>query len=145
MLPKLNSDFRHDDLIENTIKIHDANNNGIFESSDYILFYGQSPNNWIFNSSSSSFSHQIHLFSDEVFYFLTIDNQSDGKRIQQKQTHSNPTKIITTFNDYVFHEAELENLIQSGQQWFGERFDYQNSQNFSFSFPNIEQNLASFN
>ena len=49
MLPKLNSDFRYDDLTENAIKIYDSNNNGVFESSDYILFYGQSPNNWIFN------------------------------------------------------------------------------------------------
>jgi hypothetical protein len=140
MLPKLNSDFRHDDLIENTIKIHDANNNGVFESEDYLLFYGQSPHQWVFNPISVSFLHQVHLFSDEVNYYLTIDNQSNGKRIQEKQTYSNPTKIITSFNDYAFHEAELENLIQSGQQWFGERFDYQNSQNFSFSFPNIEQN-----
>ena len=30
MLPKLNSDFRHDDLTENAIKIYDSNNNGVF-------------------------------------------------------------------------------------------------------------------
>ena len=94
MLPKLNSDFRYDDLTENAIKIYDSNNNGIFESSDYILFYGESPNRWIFNPPSSSFSHQIHLFSDEVIYFLTIDNQSAGKRIQQKMNLLNPTQTI---------------------------------------------------
>ena len=140
MLPKLNSDFRHNDLTENAIEIYDLNDNGVFESSDYILFYGESADNWIFNPSSSSFSHQKHLFSDEVFYFITVDNQSAGKRIQQKTILLNPTQTVKTFNDYAFHELELENLIQSGQQWFGERFDYQNSQTFNFSFPNLDQN-----
>ena len=36
MLPKLNSDFRHDGLQENAIKVVDNNSNGIFESEDYI-------------------------------------------------------------------------------------------------------------
>ena len=140
MLPKLNSDFRHNDLIENAIEIHDLNNNGVFESSDFILFYGESADSWVFNPTSSSFSHQINLFSDEVFYFLTIDSQSAGKRIQEKMTLLNPTQTIKNFNDYAFHELELENLIQSGQQWFGERFDYQSSQSFNFTFPNLDQN-----
>ena len=59
MLPKLNSDFRHNDLIENAIQVYDLNNNGIFESVDFILFYGESPNKWIFDSTSFSFKHKL--------------------------------------------------------------------------------------
>ena len=84
MLPKLNSDFRHNDLVENAINIYDSNNNGVFENGDYILFYGQSPNSWKYDAQTSLFKHDTHLFSDEVNYFLTIDNQSNGKRIGQK-------------------------------------------------------------
>ena len=51
MLPSLNSDFRYDDLIENSIKIHDLNNNNFFDYEDYILFYGQSPHVWKFDSN----------------------------------------------------------------------------------------------
>jgi len=138
MLPKLNSDFRHNDLVENAINIYDSNNNGVFESGDYILFYGQSPHSWRYDAQSSLFKHETHLFSDEVNYFLTTDNQSDGKRIGQKQSLHNPTKRITSFNAFSFHELELENLIHSGKEWFGERFDSQNSQSFDFSFPNLE-------
>jgi hypothetical protein len=138
MLPKLNSDFRHNDLVENAINIYDSNNNGVFEDGDYILFYGQSPHSWKYDAQSSLFKHETHLFSDEVNYFLTIDNQSNGKRIEQKQALQNPTKMITSFNDFSFHELEFENLIHSGREWFGERFDSQNSQSFDFSFPNLE-------
>ena len=138
MLPKLNSDFRHNDLVENAINIFDLNNNGVFEDGDYILFYGQSPNTWKFDAQSRLFKHEKHLFADDVNYFLTTDNQFNGKRIEQKQALQNPTKNITSFNTFSFHELELENLIKSGKEWFGERFDSQNTQSFDFSFPNLE-------
>ena len=138
MLPKLNSDFRHNDLVENAINIYDSNNNGVFENGDYILFYGQSPHTWKYDAQSSLFKHETHLFSDAVNYFITTDSQYDGIRIEQKEALQNPTKTITSFNAFSFHELELENLINSGREWFGERFDSQNGQSFDFSFPNLE-------
>ena len=50
MLPNLNSDFRYSDLKENAIYIYDNNNNGVFNSEDYLLFFGQSSNEWKFDS-----------------------------------------------------------------------------------------------
>ncbi len=141
MLPKLNSVFRQSDLVENAINIYDLNNNGIFENGDYILFYGQSPHTWKYDAQLNLFNHETHLFSDEVNYFLTTDNQNDGKRIDLKQVIQNPTKTITSYNAFQFHESELENLIKSGSQWYGERFDIQNSKSFDFSFPNIDQSI----
>lgn len=139
MLPKLNSDFRYDDLVENAIKIYDANSNGVFESADYILFYGESPHIWNYDTSSGLFNHQTHLFTDEVNYFLVIDNQHAGKRVMAKQALQDASKTITSFNAFSFHEIENENLIHSGKEWFGERFDIQNSQSFNFNFPNLDQ------
>jgi len=138
MLPKLNSDFRHNDLVENAINIYDSNGNGVFENGDYILFYGQSPHSWKYDAQSGLFKHETNLFSDDVNYFLTTDNQYYGRRIMQKQSLQNPTKMITSFNDFSSHELEFENLIHSGREWFGERFDSQNSQSFDFSFSNLE-------
>jgi hypothetical protein len=63
MLPKLNSDFRYNDLVENAINIYDLNNNGVFENGDYILFYGQSPHTWKYDPQSSLFKHETHLFN----------------------------------------------------------------------------------
>jgi protein involved in ribonucleotide reduction len=139
MLPKLNSDFRYSDLTENAIKVYDSNNNGVFDNGDYILFYGMSANIWNFNDNTNLFEYETHLFADEVSYFLTIDNQSSGKRVAEKDLLQNPTKTITTYNAYLHHEEELENLIQSGNKWFGERFSYDSKQSFSFSFPNLIQ------
>ena len=138
MLPHLNSDFRHKDLVENAISVYDANNNGIFESSDYILFYGQSPDTWHLDTLDGFFKHKKHLFSDYTNYFLTVNNISTGKRIASKQFIQNSANIITTFDDFAFHESDNENLISSGRNWFGERLDIQNNQSFSFIFPNLD-------
>ena len=137
MLPKLNSDYRCSDLIENPIIIYDSNNNGIFESEDYFLFYGMSSDIWRFNEASNLFEHEIHLFSDEVNYFITIDNDSQGIRIEEEPPLLNATKQITEYSAYAFHEQEIENLIKSGRKWFGEQFLNGNSLSFNFSFPDL--------
>jgi len=139
MLPNLNSDFRYSDLTENAIKVYDINGNGIFENGDYILFYGMSAHIWNFNENTNLFEHEMHLFTDEVNYFLTIDTQSNGKRIYQKDLIQDPTKIITTYNAFSNHELELDNLIKSGRKWFGERFSDGISKSFEFFFPNLIQ------
>ena len=98
MLPRLNSDFRHLDLVENAIKVYDFNNNGFFDNTDYVLFYGMSPNVWRFNETNYLFEYEIHLFSNQVNYFLTIDNTSTAKRVTPKQLLQAPTKIINHYS-----------------------------------------------
>ena len=141
MLPKLNSDFRHDGLQENAIKVVDNNSNGIFESGDHILFYGQSPDRWNYKETDGRYHHQKNIFSRKTYYFITTDLGSGGKRISIQNTQ-NFDVSVTEFDDYVFHEQDLENFIKSGAQWYGEKFDLTNSYNFSFSFPNLVQNSS---
>ena len=81
MLPESNSVFRYNDLIENAIKIYDQNSNGFFDQNDYILFFGHSPTVWRFNESTGLFNHEINLYSDDVYYFLTVNNSTNSKRI----------------------------------------------------------------
>ena len=143
MLPKLNSDFRFQDLTQISVQYFDNNNNGLFDPSDYILFYGQSPDQWIYDTINQIFSLEKHLFSDVVYYFLNYNpEQQDFKIIQQKTECINPSLNISTFPDFISHEYELENLIQSGNKWFGERFNNQ-SLNIDFNFPNLSQGVQS--
>ena len=142
MLPSLNSDFRYDDLIENSIKIHDLNNNNFFDYEDYILFYGQSPHVWKYDSISQNFNHHRHLYSDNVYYFINVDQERTGKRIQEKPIVINATTNISSFNDYQIHELETYNLIKSGKKWMGESFNFDKNQFFDFNFPDINSNYS---
>lgn len=62
MLPLSNNDFRYDDLQENAIQIFDIDNNGLFNSGDYFLFYGTEQNTWKWNSTDkNSHTRRIYL------------------------------------------------------------------------------------
>ena len=137
MLPQKNSDFRYDDLHENAIFI-EGESDGVFNSQDYILFYGKGPHDWIVNPSLQTAEHRQNIYSNVSYYFITIGN-TQGKRITDAVVNSNPpTKVITNFDDFVFYEKEERNLFAIGTQWFGEDFSLNDTQNFSVKFDNID-------
>ena len=72
MLPKQNSEFRYDDLVENAIAVV-GESDGSFNGADYILFYGESPDTWIFDVGDGRFHHEVHDYSKNTYYFLTTD------------------------------------------------------------------------
>ena len=43
-------------------------------------------------------------------------------------------KYFNNFNELQFHEKELTNFIQSGQEWYGEEFDADLTQSFHLTF-----------
>ncbi|MBK7182191.1 MAG: hypothetical protein IPH89_04275 [Bacteroidetes bacterium] len=50
MLPELNSDPHLDDLVENAIVVN-GESDGVFDPSDYVLFYGKSSSKWEYSLS----------------------------------------------------------------------------------------------
>ncbi|HSV88847.1 MAG TPA: type IX secretion system sortase PorU [Bacteroidales bacterium] len=136
MLPEANSANRNTDLLENAVFVS-GHPTGIFSPGDYILFYGDSPNQWVFNSSSKVFEHQIHLYAQETCYFLTTDRGS-GLRMQvEPNLPAEPTHQVSNFQDFVYHHKDQINLIESGREWYGEVFDATLTRQFNFSFPNL--------
>jgi hypothetical protein len=140
LLAASNSDFRYDDLQENSIYI-DGEGDGSFDNNDYILFYAKGPHDWSVNTISSSITHRQNIYSDKGYYFITV-NDTDGKRIEQKSaTSAAATSQITVFDDYTFYEKEEKSIIAAGTQWFfDEDFNIQNTQNFTIPFPNAVAN-----
>ena len=133
MLPFLNSDFRYDDLQENAIYVSGEEDNS-FDGDDFVLFYAKGPNTWNLNTLNSEVKHQKNIFSDVSYYFINVDGV-DGKRINDESPIIDPpVSQITTFNDYTFYEYDKENLMGIGQQWFGEKFNIENTQTFIIPF-----------
>lgn len=138
MLPEVNSVFRYDDLKQNAIHI-EGENDGVFNVGDYVLFYGQSPNSILLNSSTNLFYHQLNRYSDTTFYFITASTTIDSpKRIVSTSTSLTPNNIVNTFNEYQYYEKDNLNLIKSGQDWYGEPFDIKTQYDFVFNVPNID-------
>jgi hypothetical protein len=139
LLPVLNSDFRNIDLQENAIYIA-GESDAVFNTNDYILFYGQGSHNWTANTNEQTAKHHQNIYSDEAFYYITV-NDTDGKRIQQKPSTTNPvSQQIITFDEFVFYEKEKINIFSTGNQWFGEDLSFENTTTvtipFSKALPN---------
>jgi hypothetical protein len=135
MLPEANSKSFCDDLNENAIWISGEEDN-VFDQEDYILFYGQSPVVWNYDTLNVFFSHSMNYYSDVSCYFLTIGT-SPGKRISDQETQGTPNHIVSNFTDYTYHEKDSLNLLRSGKDWFGEYFDFVKTMPFKYNFQNL--------
>lgn len=137
MLPESVSGFRYDDLQENAIFVS-GEEDGVFNESDYILFYGQSPNEWKYSEIDTKLHNYPHLYADYNYYYITAD-LGMGKRVQiQSSSSLEPSFISTKYNDAFHYEPETQNLIGTGRMWYGETFDLSPTLIKELSFPDID-------
>lgn len=134
MLPEANSAFRYDDLVENPIEVVGAGD-GSFDPGDYVLFYAEGSNKWLFNENNRAFRHELNLYADTNYYFLTV-SLGPGRRIDPVEPAPAITRTTTSFDLLLFHEKDEVNLIRSGRKWYGESFDLVSSRDFTFNLAN---------
>ena len=111
---------------------------GEFNSEDYILFFATQADNWEWNSTAGYFYHHKHLYTDTTYYFVNIGT-TDGKRITQKAQITDPhTHFFNTYENHQFYEVDNTNLIQSGRDWYGDYFDLISGleKSYPFTFTN---------
>jgi len=131
-LPLLNEENTAFGLVENSIQVI-GEKDEIFNSSDYILFYGIGTLGY----SGSDNDTNINPYSDVSYYYITADG-GPGIRIQDMiEPIGAVTKTITKFNDYQFFEEDEYSPAKVGRRWYGNRFDIDNEQSFVLNFPNI--------
>ncbi len=142
MLPQANSISRPDDLVENAIIVA-GEEDGSFDSGDFILFYGEDSDNYTLNALDQSINYQNNIYSDSTYYFLTIGDVR-GQRVSNQENAGNDFNRVTTYDFYEAYETDQFNLISSGRNWYGEGFRT-SSQDFSFDIsgvsPNTQGNL----
>ncbi|MGV8995017.1 MAG: type IX secretion system sortase PorU [Flavobacterium sp.] len=133
MLPLANAIPYPNDLVENSIQVI-GESDGVFNDNDYILFYAEGVDNW--NAESQT---HVNLYADKSYYYVTFKGGA-GKRMNLLDPLDNAvvTKNFTKYNEYQYHEKDLINVVRVGRRWFGEQFNIENVQEFSFDFPQID-------
>lgn len=144
MLPEKNGEDRIDDLEKNAIKMVDGGD-GNFGDGDYFLFYGQSPDKWEYETISSRFIFHKHLYSEDSYFFINVNDNTGAKRILDiSSSTSTVTNNVNSFDDYQAKEDERYNLMNqaskggSGKLWIGDIFEANLSATYNFKFPNID-------
>jgi len=139
MLSENNADIPIDDLQETPVFVVDGGD-GIFNGTDYLLFYANSPDRWLKDSVNKRFIHQKNIYTDSSYYFLTIGGVQ--KKIISSQVSSSTTIIANSFNERFFHELDTVNLLSSGKDWYGEEFANAPgkllTRNFSVVLPGLQ-------
>jgi len=138
MLPQPNSQFRYDDLVENAIYVS-GESDGSFDREDYILFYATDPHTHHYNPANGDIVFENNSYSDSTCYFLNVGTD-DGLRVPSVSSGSGQHQIIDTFNDFIWHELDQINLIFTGREWYGEKFDLTRNYRFDFDIPGILDN-----
>jgi len=135
MLPKLAGTARVDDVQEVAVKVVASGTN--LRPGDYVIFYGEGPESWIYDEFKDRFFHEKHKYSDFKTYFVTT-GQGSGARVNSVNPPSgSATASFQTFNDRVFIEEDLYNLNKSGSDWLGEEFSIDLQNSYSFDLPNL--------
>jgi hypothetical protein len=145
MLPELNDTERIDDLEENAVFVK-GENDGSFDSDDYILFYGEGPGKWSFNTTTNAFFYQKNIYTDAKFYFIKIGSDN-GKRVENQASVTGTTYTTTSSDAFTHFEDDQRNLLHdwsgaqgSGKLFVGDLFSLvtERSYNNLFSFNNLE-------
>jgi hypothetical protein len=132
MLPLLNSTPYPNDLEENAIQFI-GEDDGVFDASDHILFYAEGVDTWNTESLTS-----VNLFSDKSYYYVTASSGTSKRIIAATEPSAAPTLTFTQFDDQLYYEKDLVNAGKVGRRWFGEQFNIDDTQTFSFSIPNLD-------
>lgn len=135
MLPQPNATPRPSDLNEVAILVS-GEDDGKFDKSDYILFYGEGPNAVSFDLHRNEFKYENNIYADNNYYFLNTGD-TDGKRVDTGTNIEGTFPVVNSFDDYIIHENDLYNILKSGREWFGEKFDLTTNQTFSYDLPGV--------
>lgn len=120
ILPEGNNEERYDDLTEIAIQVT-GSEDGSFDTNDRILFYANGPVNMRRNELNM-FDYERNPYTDTIFYFLCVDADGLGLRIQEKPSvQTGPeTPVVTSYQDFIWQESEEVSPYASGRTWYGD-------------------------
>lgn len=122
------------DLYLNRIMVEDGGD-GSFDAGDRILFYATGADTW--RKGGNGFVHHKNTFTDEASYFVGIGVEPASRISDLQSSGASPTHQVTSFSDRQVVERDNTNLIKSGREFYGDRFDAITEYNYQFVMPNL--------
>ncbi|WP_291861149.1 type IX secretion system sortase PorU, partial [Marinilabilia sp.] len=129
MVPMSNSEERPDDLPAMAC----------LHTNDALYFYSPGTWRWNYDTNTRFFYFESHKFSQMAFFFLSDAIQTLKTPQKQLPPQGSVTATTQSFDVLYFHELENENILNSGNQWLGEKFNTSIAMNRSFEveMPNL--------
>jgi hypothetical protein len=130
MLPKMNNVEYYDDLMQLPV-IHSKDKS----DANCVFFYSPGTTQWSFNNSEGRFSHEINLYTDSVFFYVSSDVAASPSPFTVEPLTALPDTTLTTFTNYGYYEKENYSIINSGRLWFSDKLMNGYTKTYTFDFP----------
>ncbi len=135
-VPQPNDVFYPDDLWENPIQIV-GTEDSVFDPEDYILFYGESPEQW--HLTASQLIYEENPYEKYNYYFLRFD-VTEGKRVHSTDGENTFTKIETSVKQRKIIEENHENWLHSGRTWWSKPLQFTLEKTYDFNPFDVDYN-----
>lgn len=145
MVPVSITAERVDDLEELAIFIQ-GEADGRFDGGDYLLFYGEGPNQWRFDEEERRFTRRQNIYDTKNYYFIKV-GAGNGIRLAEVPNGAGGAYTTSTFDDFDRYEEDRVNLLYqwnvtrtgAGQRWFGDYYKEARTKTYNdlFTFPNL--------
>lgn len=99
-----------------------------------IVFFATDHISWSANVAGTPYSHSIHAYSHDNYYFLSDRETTNSER--KAITTTGGGTLVKEFKQRLLHEEELEFGGESGSQIFGE--DFRSKRNQTFNFKRVD-------
>lgn len=128
--------FSGGDFREIAIKVNDVTRDGIFNTNDSIIFYGEALSRFYTKPSRERLYYQNHVYSDTNVVWLTVSGAGAPQRIAV--TGEMPSSSLETISSYrcqrhLENDYQLE-LVTGGKEWFWEAI-FNTNRTFTVSTP----------
>ena len=130
---------------EIAIKIDDVSGNGILNTSDEIIFYGEALSRFYSSTVNEATFYQNHLYDDNNVYWLTRSSEGRAKRMGSSgESPSANIEAQTSYRSRTHLENELLlELKNGGAEWYWQAI-MTNNVEIPFSAPDFVPGTESF-
>ncbi len=126
-------------------EFYDANGDGLFGKSDFLLFYGQGTSGWSYDPEQKRHTHYTNPFTNENVYWLYIGSQIRRKMHRQNSDAGlvRPSTKTDRAVGRIFGECEIYNDEKSGYNWWWDRLTGTSEGRYTISlFHPVENDSA---
>lgn len=128
------------DLQPLAIDVVDRNGNGVFDSGDEVLFFGEGADVWRWDTEDLRWEMRRHAYATANYYYLTTSAASP-RRIAVSPTVAADT-TLTSYTAVAAVNNDLVNLFNTGQVWLGEKFTSSlTSRSFTLTLPTTASDI----
>ncbi len=96
---------------------------GVFNNSDYIIFYGRGTEFWEYNLAQRKILRSKHTYSKKNYYWLSV-GENNGKRITETVSLDLPNAVAQQFTySYLSFDKDSVNVGKTGRDYYGDELN----------------------